>query len=230
MSKKILILLAVIVLCFGVSINAAVAGSNGVGGTINPGGPTLPVVFITTPNCTGQGVSPVLYVAHSFTVDADGVYNFSATSTGGFASLYLFEGSFDPANPFPTCVAADNSGNPVTFSYPLTAGTRYFAVPFDDTFDQLGGDYSLTIDGPGNILFAGQVGCTNPLPADAVVYDVPAGAPAFFAPDLGSQTNFNLPAGTWKITEFSGDFAKVWIACQANSIWIPTNAVGAAVG
>lgn len=230
MPKRYLFLLLILAFCFSIGIGAVLAGSATVNGTIDPGDPTLPVVFITTPNCTGQGVAPVLYEVHSFTVDTDGVYNFSATSAGGFASLYLFAGSFDPVNPFPTCVAADNSGNPVTFSYALTVGTTYFAVPFDDTFDQLGGDYTLTIDGPGAILLGSQQACANPLPANSVVYDVPAGAPAFFEPDLASQVNFNLPAGTWWISEFSGDFAKVWIACQANSIWIPANAVGAAVG
>lgn len=74
------------------------------------------------------------------------------------------------------------------------------------------------------------VTCSNPLPADAVVYNVPAGAPAYFNPDLQSGANFNLPAGTWKISEVKNDFAKVWIACEANSIWIPSSAVGAAIG
>ncbi len=67
--------------------------------------------------------------------------------------------------------------------------------------------------------------CPYPLPVSARVYSVPAGAPTFFAARLDTQTNFNLPAGTWYISEFSGDFAKVWIACQARPVWIPANAV-----
>ena len=59
---------------------------------------------------------------------------------------------------------------------------------------------------------------------------MPLGAPTFFNPDLQSAANFNLPAGTWKISEFKDDFAKVWIACQATPVWIPRNAVGSAVG
>ncbi len=73
-------------------------------------------------------------------------------------------------------------------------------------------------------------GCSNPLPADSVVYDVPFGAPAYFNADLQSAANFSLPAGTWKISEFSGDFAKVWIACEGDPVWIPRSAVGGAIG
>lgn len=72
--------------------------------------------------------------------------------------------------------------------------------------------------------------CKFPLPADSVLYNVPAGAPAYFNPDLQSGTNFTLPAGTWKISEFKDDFAKVWIACEANPVWIPRSAVGSAIG
>jgi hypothetical protein len=67
--------------------------------------------------------------------------------------------------------------------------------------------------------------CPFPLPSGSVIYNVPQGAPAFFAADLSAGTGFNLKAGDWYISEFSGDFAKVWIACQARPVWIPTNAV-----
>ena len=67
--------------------------------------------------------------------------------------------------------------------------------------------------------------CPYPLPVGSRVYSVPAGAPTFWAASLDAQTTFNLPAGTWYISEFSGDFAKVWIACQARMVWIPANAV-----
>lgn len=71
--------------------------------------------------------------------------------------------------------------------------------------------------------------CSNPLPSSSVVYSVPLGAPAYYAADLQTATNFSLPAGTWKISEFSGDFAKVWIACEASPIWIPRSAVGGVI-
>lgn len=67
--------------------------------------------------------------------------------------------------------------------------------------------------------------CPFPLPAGSIVYSIPQGAPTFYAADLATQNNFNLNAGTWYISEFSGDFAKVWIACQARPVWVPSNAV-----
>lgn len=233
MSKRSLlittILIFVLSLAFGVG--SASAASVSFGGTIAPGDPVMDVVFITSPNCTGQGSGDVLYHLYPFTVDVSGTYDFSLTSPGGFASIYLFQGSFDPANGFPTCIAGDNSGNPVDFSEALTAGTQYYFVPFDDTFVQAGGSYSATISGPGNIYVTGLGSdCPYPLPVGSVVYNIPAGAPAFFAADLGSGTGFNIPAGTWYVSEFSGDFAKVWIACQASPVWVPANAVGGPVG
>ncbi|MFN8529152.1 MAG: hypothetical protein U0670_11105 [Anaerolineae bacterium] len=63
--------------------------------------------------------------------------------------------------------------------------------------------------------------CPNPRPAGSVIYSVPAGALAYSSPDVNSYTGFNLPAGTWYISDFGEDFAKVWIACNANVIWIP---------
>lgn len=128
-----------------------------INGTMTTGDPTLPVVFITSPDCTGQGVTPVLYNSYPFTVTADGTYHVEVLSdAGGFASIYLFSPTFDPVNPFPTCIAGDNSGNPVDVDEALTAGTQYFAVPFDDTFAQVGGAYTLTLSGPGAILVEGQ--------------------------------------------------------------------------
>lgn len=72
----------------------------------------------------------------------------------------------------------------------------------------------------------GAVGnCTNPLPAGSAVYSVPDGAQAYFAPDLNSYTGFNLPPGTWYISEFGEAFAKVWIACEGETIYIPVGNV-----
>lgn len=86
------------------------------------------------------------------------------------------------------------------------------------------------VEVPGEVPVPVVVTCSNQLPADAVVYNVPNGATAYFNPDLQSGANFTLPAGSWKISEVSGDFAKVWIACEAESIWIPTSAIGSVVG
>lgn len=223
--RKILVLGLVLigVLIFGMT--SVFAGSASISGTIDTTDPKLPVVFISTPNCTGQGASLVLYETIPFTVDADGIYSIDVLSDAGFASVYLYENSHDPANGTVNCIAADNSGNPVNVSESLTAGTQYFLVLIDDTFAQVGGAYTASFSGPGNIALGASAACTNPLPAGSVVYELPAGAPAFYAPNLESQTNFAVSPGTWWITQFSGDFAQVWIACQANLVWVPTNAV-----
>ncbi len=131
--------------------STAQAGSVTISGTIGASDPSMDAVLITTPTCSYQGSTPVRYEAIPFTVDQSGPYQFSMTSLVGVGSLYLFENSFNPADPLPTCMAADNSGNPVEFSFALTAGTPYISVPFDDTFSQGGVTYALTISGPGNI-------------------------------------------------------------------------------
>lgn len=224
--KKQFMTLSILMLVLVISINTAWAGEASVGGTIGAGDPTMPVISISDPNCTIQSAFMVAYHSYPFTVSADGHYTFTLPSTGDFASLYIFEGGLDPANPFPTCIGGWNI-DPINASIYLVAGVQYIAVPFDDTFAQLGGDYTLNASGPGTITF-GNVHCPYPLPVGSIVYDIPAGAPTFYAPNLGSQTNFNLPAGTWYISEVTGDFAKVWISCEGSPVYVPTNAVGAA--
>jgi len=149
--------LAAVVLAIGMLHGTpARAGTATLNGSLAPGGPTMAVVFISSPNCTGQGASQVLYRAVPLRVSQSGVYDFSTGSTDGFASMYLMTSAFDPAAAFPQCLAGDNSGNPVQFSFALTAGQDYFVVPFDDTFNQQGGQFSLTVSGPGDILTFGQ--------------------------------------------------------------------------
>lgn len=223
MMKKTLFVSVLLALSMIVVVNTALAGSVTLTGTIGSGDPTMPVI-----DCPGQGISEVAYHLIPFTVDVSGIYDFSVTSPGGFAALYLL--NLDV--PLPAC---SDDEFPTAFSVSLMAGTQYVAAPFDGTFAQFGGDYTLMINGPGNILLGGGAGgngpiCIYQLPVSTPLYHVPAGAPAFFEPRLDAGVHFNLPAGTWKITEFSGDFAKVWIACQAQPIWIPRDAVGAAVG
>lgn len=69
--------------------------------------------------------------------------------------------------------------------------------------------------------------CLYPFPTGASLYFVPQGAPTFYQPKLETQNAFNLPAGTWYITELDDDddFAKVWIACRAAPVYIPLNAI-----
>src|SRR5690606_27092564 len=74
---------------------------------------------------------------------------------------------------------------------------------------------------------AGVAVCPYPLPSGSVVRDIPAGALTYFEASADTYTGFNLPPGTWYVSETDGDFAKVWIACQASPVWVPTaNIVG----
>ncbi|MBE2266624.1 MAG: hypothetical protein IAE80_00230, partial [Anaerolinea sp.] len=93
--------------------------------------------------------------------------------------------------------------------------------------EQVGLDCSETNSWGATVIGASSslAACPVPRPVGSVIYSVPAGAPTFFQPNDQSRTTFNLPAGTWYISEFSGDWARVWIACQANMVWIPANAV-----
>jgi hypothetical protein len=117
-------------------------------GTVDASDPTMPVVFISDPVCTAPGVFPVHYEVIEFPHPLPGTNTFTLTSTANFAAMYLYEGSFDPSNPFENCVAADNSGDPLVMTYDLLRGTPYFVVVIDDTFAQTGGDYQLVVDTP----------------------------------------------------------------------------------
>lgn len=69
-------------------------------------------------------------------------------------------------------------------------------------------------------------GAPYPRPAGSVIYNVPAGALAYWDDDLNTYTGFNLPPGTWYISEFTDSgFARVWISCQASPVYIPVENV-----
>jgi hypothetical protein len=228
-----------IVLSFILAVNSVFAGSIAFSGTFD-GDPTMNVVAISTPNCTSQGSTDVRYDAYLFTVTATGAYNFSAASTGGagtLASIYIMDSNFNPVAALGNCIAGSNNGlapaTPTTLNnVNLTAETLYYLVIFDDTFAQTTPGYNFGGNGVGDFLLGGPgeevpVGfCTNPLPSESVVRNVPLGAPAYFDARLDTRVNFDLPAGNWYVTDTSGDFAHVWIACEADLIWIPTSALG----
>lgn len=120
--------------------------------------PEMPVVFISTPNCTAQGASLVNYHMQPFTVSIGGSYQVSVTSVTGTlppdqASIYIYQDAFDPANGMTNCIAGANNDPATIPALALTAGTPYFLVVFDDTFEQLTettpARYVVTFDGPG---------------------------------------------------------------------------------
>lgn len=135
----------------GLMTGSALAGSLTFNGNLQPPTPTMPVVFIASPLCTGQGVFPVTYRRFPIHVTQSGSYTMDLTFPAGAPSFYLHEGSFNPAASFSTCVQADNSV-PKQIVFNLNVGTDYFVVVFDDSVAQDSAAFSVTINGPGNIL------------------------------------------------------------------------------
>ena len=110
------------------------------------------------------------------------------------------------------------------------AGPTATATYDSDGSAQLWSDSVATACVDAGVVFSASVvvgtsGCTYPLPSGSAVYNVPAGALAFYAPDASTYTGFNLSPGTWYISEFTDDYAKVWIACEAQPIYIPIDNV-----
>ncbi|MFN8528359.1 MAG: hypothetical protein U0670_07095 [Anaerolineae bacterium] len=187
-------------------------------------------------NCPGSSLTnylPLYYQLRTFTVTADGSYGYrdvgflddSDEYTTIDMELSIYTG---PASGF---VPADPTANGCFFtvddngSVNLLAGVTYTMMITTNDGDPNTGYYIFSLKGPGDVVFIETGDCSNPLPANAVQHSIPAGAPAFYAPDAGAATGFNIPAGTWWTYGSSGDSTHVWIACQANPVWVPSNAV-----
>lgn len=228
MAKRLFLTLCVLMFLLTIAVSSVYAGSVTVNGTLDGSDPSMPVVFISTPNCTGQGVTPVHYDVVTFHVDAAGTYNFTLSSPGGFASIYLYITSFNPATGTVNCIAADNTGNPRTLSVSLDPANIYFAVPFDDTFAQTGGSYQLIIDGPGNpilglpsTLTAADI-CSVAIPEGSVVGDAPFRTQVYYAPGHVSPGLFLNP-GTYHVIgqDETETYYKLFFNCQY--IWVLKN-------
>jgi hypothetical protein len=107
-----------------------------------------------TPPVSGVGTATP-YEVFSFTVSADGSYDFLSVADGGWDNyLFLYTGSFDPNDQFANVLIGNDdfegdiglSG----FSYALTAGTTYLAVSSGFANTDFGA-YTLRITGPGDI-------------------------------------------------------------------------------
>jgi len=218
MAKRLVFVICVLVMILIVPAESALAGSASVTGTIDGADPTMPVVFISTPNCTGQGVSPVHYEVHSLQVDTAGVYTVTVSSPANLASVYVYATSFDPTNGLANCVGGSNSGSPTTLTINLDPSITYFVVPFDDTFAQTGGSYTLTVDGPGGVNL-GVGGCGISIPEGSVVGEAPAGAFVYYEPGSIAPGIVLNPGTYWVIGQDDTEtYYKVVLACQ--HLWV----------
>ncbi len=225
MSKKVVLVLSAVfaVLLFS-AVLPALAATNNFTGTLLASNPAMTNRFLT--GCGGvTGAGTFYYQTFTVSVSQAGDYVYSDIgyldsddSTIDSYVAFFPVGGFNPASPLAGCV---DSGDDSAI---LTLGQGNYTMVVTTFSSDVTGNYIFSITGPGEITYA-DAACSNPLPAGSAVYSVPAGAPTFYAADLSTQTTFALPAGTWWISQFSGDFARVWIACQANSVWIPANAV-----
>lgn len=198
------------------------------------GGGWLDILPDGRPDDDGNGCTQIandpdgyLYDYEEFTPEISGVYTYydlyeEEETIDIWFSIY--QGGFEPVDPLANCLANFDDDGQIY----LQAGVTYtimistlepgepcgcYGEGFAFLFMTLGSG-SASVDA-----------CIYPLPTNAVVYQIPAGAPVFYQPDLATQLPWALPAGTWYITDFSGDFAHVWIACTGQQIWVPTNAV-----
>jgi len=218
----------VLIVLLASGVLPASAGTASFTGVIDASDPTMPVVFISPPNCSGQGTVLVHYEAIQFSVGTSGIYTLDLVSTGDFASLYLYAGSFDPTNGMANCVAGDNS-SPIQIVYNLAAGTIYYAVVIDDTFAQTGGDYKLAFSGPGDIFFGGLAGCDVllPIPATAVGGAFVADAPVYWKPGELTNPLVTIKAGnTARVIgqDASGQYYKIIWVCDF--VWVPKATMG----
>jgi hypothetical protein len=100
-------------------------------GTLTTGDPTW-----DRPSCTAYSGNTEWYDWYEFTVSVTGTYDIEIVGlTGDLDDPYylLYEDSFNPADPFTNCIAADDDGGSYSelasgLSVNLTAGTTYILV------------------------------------------------------------------------------------------------------
>jgi hypothetical protein len=151
--RRIVLMLVAVTLAVAPSLATSPAGAvvmTTYTGELDSGDPTMLVALFSSPVCTGGfGATDVHYEVIEFLDAVGGTYTFEedAANTTVPIAMYIMEGSFDPLDPVPTCVAATNS-NPLSISYDFVDGTDYYAVIIDDTFDQEGGDWAMQVTSP----------------------------------------------------------------------------------
>lgn len=96
------------------------------------------------------GLDPTRYRTVSMTVTAAGAYTFEDQyddTTLFDASLGVYSGAFNPANPSASCVASVDDDQVMN----LTAGTYTLVMTSLDEMDHIPGAYRYTIDGPAAV-------------------------------------------------------------------------------
>ena len=98
----------------------------------------------------------VNYSVQAFTVDTAGAYDFTSEQDGGYDGIvFVYTGSFDPANALTNCTAGNDDGaggigtSDIT-GVSLATGTNYFFVTASYGNGETG-TFTNTISGPGNI-------------------------------------------------------------------------------
>ncbi len=161
--KKIATL--VLALAATVASTSAFAGTTVfTGDTTN--GPTYNRPVSGTPPTVLSGVgTAVRYVVTPFTVSVSGNYNFLNSAPTYDSFLGVHRNLFNPANGLLNALSYDDDAGPGSDSQitglALLAGVSYFAVSSGFANTDFGA-FTLTIDGPGNIIGAGGGGVPEP--------------------------------------------------------------------
>jgi hypothetical protein len=111
----------------------------------------------TPPTILSGAGTAVRYVVTPFTVSQSGNYNFNNTSVyDNFLTVY--RNAFSPQTPLLNALAADDDTGPgsnaLIANLGLLAGVSYFAVSTSFSNADFGA-FTLTVDGPGNIIGGG---------------------------------------------------------------------------
>lgn len=150
-------------------------------GAIDDQDPTLEALQPTEgPGCGDDLGVAVHYDVVTLAPGPGGTYRFALTSTNeSFAAMYVYEISFDPADPAQNCVASASFGDPVLLELDLVESMPHFVVVWDDTLDQVGGDYTLVVTPPPPTAEAPRTAEPPPASTAAPVAAPIAAHPAF---------------------------------------------------
>jgi len=227
--KRIALLALFAIALLVVAVVPAFAGTTTFTGTLTSSHPIYPVGRPDNSDCSSviDDILPDKYVYQLLYVSVTETGTYSYRDVGYLdlstfdIEVAVYDGPFDPNNPMANCISSMDDSVDID----LEAGKQYILAV--TSYDRpTTGDYEFSLTGPGDVVESATDSCRYPLPSGAVVRSLPAGAPAFWSPSLEHGTGFNIPAGTWWTTGTEGDFTHLWIACQAETVWVPTNAVG----